>query len=362
MKRGILMLGMAAVLGGCVPPGVEFTRTYCHRAQKGERLEAVTFDSSFRANGLTDKQILLEVQLLNRRGRLVRSADDRYRAKNGAVAVGKSFMVSTNPQAFENIRLTLPVSQMHLRAEDFPVRARFVVSDVEGQQLAVALARLPIESVDETYPPSGEETQAASSAPWAETPPEGQAPYTAPPPPPADAPPPAESANAAEPASPPEPPPPQEPAESPGPSDTPVSRRPAPPRPSATRRTTTSSTERQWFLPPADAAWPILRGPYESGSELLDQAYAESVTPVPLKPADRAWFVPVEISGESGGRMLLGPCLSERDAEAVAVRYHEMAERSDRKLEVLAPLALPLSHGLAQQAAGPKDTLVTHPD
>jgi len=42
MKRGMLILIVAAVASGCAAPGVRFTKTVCHRVLQGERLEAIS--------------------------------------------------------------------------------------------------------------------------------------------------------------------------------------------------------------------------------------------------------------------------------------------------------------------------------
>jgi hypothetical protein len=311
MTKSIALISivLGAMLCGCGAPEVRLVKTNCQRLDRDGRFAGLEFESSLEVSGLRNEQIMLQVQLMNRRGRLVRSVDDKYRAANGAVAVGKTLFVLESNQFIEDVRLTLPAGQMHLVEEDLPARARFVVMDVDGKTLATALARVPITHAEE------------APAPEAAPPPQ-----SAPPPYSSDATPPY-------------------PGERP-----PVGEKPQ-----------ELSADKLWFLPPSNDTWPTLRGPYVSGKELLDRAYRENVSPVPLTAEEPAWFVPVGAPDESSPRALLGPCLSESDALMVVSAYRQLARRREADVDAGAPRQIPLAEGLAQQSAAPKDTLTQDP-
>jgi hypothetical protein len=280
----LLSIVVGAMLCGCGAPEVRLVKTNCQRLDRDGRFAGLEFESSLEVSGLRNEQIMLQVQLMNRRGRLVRSVDDKYRAANGAVAVGKTLFVLESNQFIEDVRLTLPAGQMHLVEE-------------------------PITHAEE------------APAPEAAPPPQ-----SAPPPYSSDATPPY-------------------PGERP-----PVGEKPQ-----------ELSADKLWFLPPSNDTWPTLRGPYVSGKELLDRAYRENVSPVPLTAEEPAWFVPVGAPDESSPRALLGPCLSESDALMVVSAYRQLARRREADVDAGAPRQIPLAEGLAQQSAAPKDTLTQDP-
>ena len=138
----ILLLGSAV---GCASsPRAEFLRVSCDRVQRGRDLQAVSFTSSIRAQGLAGQQVLYRVGVVDSRLRPLKSTDGRFSNASGNVAASKALMVHESPWTFENVTVTIPAAELEINARDLPVLAQFTVCLPNGECLAQETTVVPV--------------------------------------------------------------------------------------------------------------------------------------------------------------------------------------------------------------------------
>ena len=178
---GFLVLFVSLAGTGCVAPSGKILQAAYRTGVSREGEPSVLFQSAFRVRGVQSEQILLEVTLLDRRGQPLRSENGRYRNASGIVAAGKSFPVHNGGGDYENVILSLPISELDFVRKTRPEMARFRVYDIFRNQLAEYDIPIKIRAADVER--AENEAGESESAITATAEPPGEAPAPAPPPP-----------------------------------------------------------------------------------------------------------------------------------------------------------------------------------
>ncbi|MFH1749019.1 MAG: LysM peptidoglycan-binding domain-containing protein [Planctomycetota bacterium] len=160
----VLLLGL---VGGCVSPRVTFLRVAASRVQQDGELQAVSFSSSIQTEGLAGQQIIYRVGLVNSKLRPLKSLDRRFQNPDGTVGASRALMVHEYSWTFEDVKVTIPVSELEIQAQDLPVLAVFGIYLPGGERLAQETTVVPVydapqaplqleagpDVVDESQPP-----------------------------------------------------------------------------------------------------------------------------------------------------------------------------------------------------------------
>jgi nucleoid-associated protein YgaU len=128
--------GLLLATGGCAAPQVSFVRSACDCVMRDDEFQAVSFTASIETRGLTGRQVVYRVGLMNRRLDPIVSTDGRYQDATGRVAATKTLMVHASPWVFENVSVSIPAEELEVNARDLPVVAEFGVYRPDGICLA----------------------------------------------------------------------------------------------------------------------------------------------------------------------------------------------------------------------------------
>lgn len=150
---GVLVAGGCC---GCFQPSARFLKTDCVRGVDDDKQESLAFLSDIELNNLEGEQVVYRVGLLNAAGRPIRSSDGRYEDPSGQVCATKTYLAAGAPYTCEDARVTIPMDQLEVKAEDQPVAAEYSVALANGTRLADRLAMLPFKFVMTASGPSVE--------------------------------------------------------------------------------------------------------------------------------------------------------------------------------------------------------------
>lgn len=148
VRSAFAVLGTAMALlaaTGCAP-AVKFLQNEAKPNVEEGKIKSVTFWSAFRADNLTDQQVVYKVRVLNRRNEPIRSGNGTYRDTDGDVAASKTYMIGPSPFVVPDAQVTIPARELEVRRGDLPISAEFVVFDAGGKELAKTTAPIPVRS------------------------------------------------------------------------------------------------------------------------------------------------------------------------------------------------------------------------
>jgi nucleoid-associated protein YgaU len=148
-------------LAGCAGPGARFVRTDCSESRGTDASRALAFASTIETRGLAGEQIVYRVNVLDKRGRPVRSRDGRYQDSAGHVAATRTFMVPQSPWTLDEARVSIPIEQLEAAVADTPLIAEFLVARPDGQRLAREAVLVPRSRVFASAAAPEEETGTA---------------------------------------------------------------------------------------------------------------------------------------------------------------------------------------------------------
>lgn len=130
---------------GCAP-AVTFLQTEAKPNVEEGKIKSVTFLAAFRADNLTDQQIVYKVRVLNRRNEPIRSGNGTYRDTDGDVAASKTYMIGPSPFVVPDAQVSIPARELEVRRGDLPISAEFIVFDAGGKELAKTTGPIPVRS------------------------------------------------------------------------------------------------------------------------------------------------------------------------------------------------------------------------
>ena len=105
------------------------------------------------ARGLSGRQLVYNVHLLDRTGAPVPSRDGRYQMPYGGVGASRSFIAGPGDNTVHELSVSIPAGELHLRQRDLPATARAEVRLHDGRPLAATTCRVPIDRAQEAMPP-----------------------------------------------------------------------------------------------------------------------------------------------------------------------------------------------------------------
>lgn len=149
---GACVLALLVTATGCETTRARVLRPTCQRVQEGDALRALTFKANIETEGLVGEQLVYEVSLRNAALRPIKSTDGHYQNKAGAVAASKTLMVLQDPSTFEAVPLSIPVEQLQIRRDDWPVSAVFRLYNGAGECIAQASCAVPSEPAKRRAP------------------------------------------------------------------------------------------------------------------------------------------------------------------------------------------------------------------
>lgn len=130
---------------GCAP-AVKFLQTEAKPNVEEGKIKSVTFLAAFRADNLSDEQVVYKVRVLNRRNEPIRSGNGTFRDTDGDVAASKTYMIGPSPFVVPDAQVSIPARELEVRRGDLPISAEFLVFDAAGKELAKTTAPIPVRS------------------------------------------------------------------------------------------------------------------------------------------------------------------------------------------------------------------------
>lgn len=138
------LFSLLVLCGGCVVPVVKLDRPHADPIGDRKNLEAVSFVANINASGLLDEQLIYGVRLLDKMYQPLHSNDGHYENAKSEVSATRTLMILESPWQVENMAVTIPAQELHVKEEDLPVAAEFIVSIPTGEVLAREMVRVPL--------------------------------------------------------------------------------------------------------------------------------------------------------------------------------------------------------------------------
>ncbi|MBP7933596.1 MAG: hypothetical protein KA354_03005 [Phycisphaerae bacterium] len=105
-----------------------------------------------------------------------------------------------------------------------------------------------------------------------------------------------------------------------------------------------------WFVKVADPnRLPVLSGPFATLAEAQAAATGGAEAPRQVNSDESLWFVPFYDPGKDGKAILVGPCLTEKDARDIAALAAQMPDLVARGLVAGAPVEVQLTQWLKER-------------
>jgi hypothetical protein len=162
---------------GCAP-AVKFLQTEAKPNVEEGKIKSVSFLAAFRADNLTDEQVVYKVRVLNRRNEPLRSGNGTYRDTEGDVAASKTYMIGPSPFVVPDAQVTIPARELEVRRGDLPISAEFIVFDAAGKELAKTTGPIPVRSAgSRSTPRQADETDASRTSREPPPPEKGREPF-----------------------------------------------------------------------------------------------------------------------------------------------------------------------------------------
>lgn len=133
-SRRLLLLLTASLLpifAGCAAYG-EFANSRYRKVVTNKGVPSVKFETDLRIAGAATEQLQMEVTLLDRDGRPLRSGNGRFQNRSGHVAAGRALVAPGGEGTYTNEYVLLPVSEVEVPERRPPAFARFAVYDLLG--------------------------------------------------------------------------------------------------------------------------------------------------------------------------------------------------------------------------------------
>lgn len=144
LSAAIAALILGTLCSGCAIRNVALEQPHADPIGQRTRLDAVTFTSSIKTAGMADQQLIYNVRLLDKMYRPLRSNDGHFENNRSEVAATRALMILQSPWLIENMSVTIPAQELHVREEDLPVAAEFTVVTPNGEVVAREMVRVPL--------------------------------------------------------------------------------------------------------------------------------------------------------------------------------------------------------------------------
>jgi hypothetical protein len=135
----LLTASSLLLVSACAGPEVRIQSAASELAPQPESPETIVFHADIVTRGHAGEQLVLEVTLLDRNGRPVRSNDGRYENHLGHVAAGRTLMIWSDAESLVRKRVVLPLSEVPMPKGQWPPLACYRVTN--GQRRLLAEAR-----------------------------------------------------------------------------------------------------------------------------------------------------------------------------------------------------------------------------
>lgn len=124
--------------GGCgsSATGPREVRAECRLVRGSKTIEAITCRASFNTGGLSGEQVVIDVGLVNRDGRPLRSATGKFANERGHVSARRTVIIGETSAATSEVKVTIPMREFTLRPEDYPLWADVCMSLPSGETLS----------------------------------------------------------------------------------------------------------------------------------------------------------------------------------------------------------------------------------
>ncbi len=149
----LFLVGLAACAMGCASRRVDVLSARCEDSRQDGRLKALAFVTTFEARNLEGEQLIYQVRLFDRDRSPLRSRDGRYQTSDGIVAATTSMIVHQSPQAFKNVRVSIPVEELGVPPNRIPVLVEMTVRTARGELVGQSWRTLPSLKPEEVMPP-----------------------------------------------------------------------------------------------------------------------------------------------------------------------------------------------------------------